>query len=439
MPIEGTQPAGGGALPLLEAAAVRAVGAGRNLQIGEIIRATVLGTTADRAILDLNGSPFSVDRTPGLETGAEVSVRVTGLTPQPTLEVESLTPGSDQKASFLQVGQEVEGKLLQQLAPDRFLVAIGGNQVEAVVLEGVADGQPVQLRVAEVQPQLLLHIAGSGPAIEADVVSLIRAHLGDLSPGGAPLADLQAALGRLAAGSSPQASLPSVARLQAFLQTVLNPQTTLDADGLAHLVRDGGLHYEAKLAQLVVSAAPTPGQIAARDLKGLLLQVQHDLTAETPSSRPVALPSETSPRAPLPSSAALTQPATSSTDFITNFLGHLETQQALNLLAQLHATPFQLQIPLFTGGAFSTVHLGIEPDADSNPKGEGGASRGGYNLYFQLELEPFGQTRIDARIIPQSIRVNFFFEQAQAVARVRSELPALSETLRSLGFDEVLL
>ncbi len=39
----------------------------------------------------------------------------------------------------------------------------------------------------------------------------------------------------------------------------------------------------------------------------------------------------------------------------------------------------------------------------------------------------------------RSIRVNFFVAHPQAVALVRSELPVLQETLRTLGYDEVLL
>jgi hypothetical protein len=435
MPLEGIQPGGGGASPVLETAALRAVSAGRSLQLGEVIRATVLGTTAERTVLDLNGSPVSVDRAAGLEAGTEVLVRVTGLTPQPTLEIESFVPDKGKLASFLQVGQEVEGRLLEQTTANRFLVEIGGHVVEAAVPDGLADGQPIRLRVAEVQPQLLLHVLGSGPAIEAEVVDLIRAHLGELSPGEASLANLQQALGRLASADSPQASLPSVSRLQAFLQGLLDPQTAPDAEGLAHLVQDGGLHYEAKLAQLVQSAAPTPAQIAAKDLKGLLLQVQQDLS-ETPSARGSLSPAVTTPG--VQSRSAAPPVHTNPIEFVTNYLGHLETQQALNLLAQLHDTAYQLQVPLFTGGAFSTVHLGIEPDAHAGSEDKDSPDRG-YNLFFQLDLDKYGQTKIDARITARTIRVNFFVANLQAVADVRTELPALQETLRTLGFDDVLL
>jgi hypothetical protein len=119
-------------------------------------------------------------------------------------------------------------------------------------------------------------------------------------------------------------------------------------------------------------------------------------------------------------------------------LSHLETQQGVNLLAQLHSTPYQLPIPLFTRYDFSTVYVGIEPDAQSDQEGQEKA-RGGFNLFFQLDLEGYGQTKIDVRILPRSIRANFFVADTKAVAELRSELPALQEALRTVGFEEVLL
>ena len=43
-------------------------------------------------------------------------------------------------------------------------------------------------------------------------------------------------------------------------------------------------------------------------------------------------------------------------------LGGIETQQALNLLAQLHGEALSLQIPFFAGQQPTTAYLSVEAD-----------------------------------------------------------------------------
>src|SRR5262249_16648222 len=147
-------------------------------------------------------------------------------------------------------------------------------------------------------------------------------------------------------------SLPSLSRLQAFLQTLLNSEGAPDAEDIAHFVQDGGLHYEAKLAQIVQGQAPISNAIRTQDLKGLLLQVEHDLAGQPAPVRDsgVVVPTAAS-GVQLPRSPEAAGAYANLMDHLTSHLGHLETQQAINLLAQLHGTPYQLQIPLYTGQA----------------------------------------------------------------------------------------
>lgn len=369
MPIEGIQQAGGGAWPIQEPLSVRPVDGGASiLRFGELIRGIVLRLTDQEAVIDLKGSPFTMDRSPGLQEGAEVLVRVTELSPQPVLEVVR-PPEQD---------------------------------------------------------------------IEATVVSLIRANLADPIPAEESLANLQQALEVFVAGGSPQAALPSVARLQAFLQGVLASPNAPTTDRVVRLIEDGGLHYEAKLARLAVANAPEPEALAQSDWKGLLLQVQHDLTRQTPTSARSSPELAPGPAPhPEPSTAAGASNA-SLVSLIDHQLQHLENQQALNLLAQWHGGAFGLEVPVVIHQALATVHLAIEPDARGEP-GESEDQRGGYNLLFQMDLDHYGQTKIEAWVAARALRVNFFVEHEAAVGEIRSELPALQQSLRTLGFHEVLL
>ncbi len=335
------------------------------LRFGELIRGLVLRLTDEGAVIDLKGSPYTVPGGAGLEEGAEVLVRVAGLTPEPLLEV----------------------------------------------------------------------VPQSSRDPEAALVSLIRTNLADAVPTGESLANLQQALAALVADHSPQAALPSVARLQAFLQDVLASPNAPTTDRVARLVEDGGLHYEAKLARL--DGTQPPEALARQDWKGLLLQAQQDLAHETqaaPRPAPELAPGP-APHEQPPASAAA---GANLGSLIDHQLHQLENQQALNVLAQWHGSAFVLEIPLVLQQSLTTAHLAIEPDTRGSSE-EPGDRPSGHNLLFQMDLENFGQTKIEAWVAGGALRANFFVEHPQAVDKVRAELPALRQTLQALGFHEVLL
>ena len=62
-----------------------------------------------------------------------------------------------------------------------------------------------------------------------------------------------------------------------------------------------------------------------------------------------------------------------------------------------------------------------------------------YNILFLLDLEDLGRIRIDAHVSKNDLRVIFYMDQPSTVELVTRELPNFSETLRTLGYREVLL
>ena len=155
----------------------------------------------------------------------------------------------------------------------------------------------------------------------------------------------------------------------------------------------------------------TIGELVDRDLKGLLLSALEDS-----QSTPVG---------------------TELVRTINAQLNNLETQQAVNLLAQLSDGGQQLQIPFFNGANFSTATLSVERDGKgSSGKGQ---SESGYNLLFLLDLENFGRTRIDAHVAEQSLRVIFYVDRDSSVALAKASLPEFREILLGLGYREALL
>jgi hypothetical protein len=127
---------------------------------------------------------------------------------------------------------------------------------------------------------------------------------------------------------------------------------------------------------------------------------------------------------------------------ITHYLEHIESQQAVNLLAQAKGEPYQVQIPFFTARGLTTAFLSIESETgdqgEKAKRGKGEKGKG-YNILFALDLDNFGQTRIDARIRPQSLWAAFYVDQPESVALLQRELPDFLLTLQSLGYTDVLL
>ncbi|TMA61941.1 MAG: flagellar hook-length control protein FliK, partial [Deltaproteobacteria bacterium] len=62
-----------------------------------------------------------------------------------------------------------------------------------------------------------------------------------------------------------------------------------------------------------------------------------------------------------------------------------------------------------------------------------------YNILFALELAGFGRIRVDARLRTGSVTAVFYVDAEESLKRIDMELPRLRESLRAVGFREVLL
>jgi hypothetical protein len=312
----------------------------------------------------------------------------------------------------LQLGQELEALIVEELDGARLLLKVGATLIEADSPGGLAAGQSVRLRVEQLQPQIVLHVTDVESTIGAEAVRLLRSHL----PAHADLGELLDSLHHRLADlldtpSDATYSAEKLAKLRDSIGQLLARGTPLTAEKLKLLARDGGLFYEAKLLDAAATGGEQLPEIAGHDLKGLLL-----------------------------SALQQSYPRASSTELenaLNIQLHNLETQQAVNLLAQLAGGAFQMQIPFFTGVRFSTAALAVEPDAQG-PEGEPGKRKGGYSLLFMLDLENFGRVRIDAHVDAEFCGV-FFVDNERSLQLIRQELHGFRETLMALGYCDILL
>ncbi len=338
------------------------------------------------------------------------------LAPRPTPSSSQLPP--------LTVGQEVEAEVVDELQNGLVLVNIGGALLTAEATETLPTGQAFSARVEQLQPQVVLKLlvetseegnASIGPQVQTEAAKLLRAAI----PHNATVAESLAALTQELSAFVEQAPLEplpsSLIKLQDFIKALLPEQTPPSAAQIAAFIRDSGLQYETKLLHAAENNPQVLSRVVEEDLKGLVLQALQDFSTTQPSRLGAAL---------------------------AQHLEHIEGQQAVNLLARAQGEPYQLQMPFFTGQSLTTAYLSIETDgsgAGEKGKKGNGETEEGYNILFALDLEHFGQTRIDARISAMSLWAAFYVDQPESVTLLQQELPEFRATLQSLGYAEVLL
>lgn len=314
----------------------------------------------------------------------------------------------------LELGQELEAFVVDELDGGRVLLKLGAMLIEAESPGGLGPGQHIRLRVERLQPQLVLHITDVEMTTEAEATRLLRSHLPARGDAGELLDSLRYSLASLV--DQPSDGTPwaeKFVKLREAITMLLALGAPITPEKLKTLARDGGLFYEAKLFDAAATQdAEQLLEIADSDLKGLLLAALQESKARAFSNG--------------------LQKALSAQ------LANLETQQAVNLLAQLEGGAIHMQIPFFTGARFSTAVLAVEPDGQGE-EGKRQEKKNAYALLFMLDLEHFGRTRVDAQIADSKLRAIFFVDDEVSLQLISEELPGFRDTLTALGYRDVFL
>jgi hypothetical protein len=454
---------------------VRVLSGNLLLSLGDQLDASVLHTTDNGTLLNVQGKQVLVDPLPDLPPGAEVILKaVPGQVGQRALQVQPLPTEFVPALPNLTVGKEIVARVADQLPGGRLLLDVQGTPVEATAPEPLPIGTQVSLRVASLQPQQVvldlidrptLTSKGDLPfeQVQFKAIELLVNHLPDRAEAGEALTHLQQAVTALVQSDPEAAANPVIDHLQNLMDRLVPPDRPPTAENLAAFVREGGLHYEAKLADSAAAGPRALAQVAEGDVKGQLLQLLRQVEApeQAAPGRPINAPQPQQtmePRQSVPNPAARPSTETSpssrtvQTDAalppmaarglaqaVASTLSHVEAQQALNLLARLQGEPIQLQIPFFNGQQMATAFLAIQPDGSGSTEQEGRASSRGHDVLFLLDLEQFGRTRIDAHFSDHAARVIFYLEQGQSLNEVQGALPDLQQSLKGLGYPEVLL
>ena len=311
----------------------------------------------------------------------------------------------------LEIGQEMTALVAEELPNGRIVLNLGGASIETNNPGGVSAGQVLRLRVELLEPQVIFHIIEREESAAGEAAKLLRQHLPEVFGRRLSLATLGE---QIAANDFEKlgSDAPWLTKLRSFISDLLHNEEPWSAQRLIEFVQDSGLHYETKLFRFLAKNPQSLAGVADNDLKGLLLGALKEFDLAAVAGEPRGA--------------------------VAGQLAQLESQQAANLLAQLEGHAFQLQVPLFTGSGFSDVAISVERDGRGTASESGDKPRG-YHVLFLLELDPLGRLKIDAHLRAQDLRVIFYADQEDSIGLIRRQLPSFQETLKALGYREVLL
>ena len=276
--------------------------------------------------------------------GIRLDSDVAHATPQAVLDIAPRPVKSSAQLPPLAVGQEVEAEIVDELEDGLVLVHLAGAFLTAEASDALPLGERFAARVEQLQPQVVLKVlvetgekdeSEDGSTVQTEAAKLLRAAIPHHTSAAESLSELTQELASFVEYFPQESLSPNLIKLQNLIKTMLPEQGPPTAAQLAAFIRDSGLQYESKLLHAVESSPQDLLRVAEEDLKGMLLQSLLNHGADEFES--------------IASS-------------ITHHLEHIESQQAVNILAQAKGEPYQVQIPFFTAQGLTTAFLSIESE-----------------------------------------------------------------------------
>lgn len=301
---------------------------------------------------------------------------------------------------------------------------------------GPVDGEVLKLRVMRDSPVVALETLAAGTSTNQDPIgeSLRRSFAGQTSPAG-----LLANAGWLLNGKPPEFALPLPLQqaLANLWMALPSSGTVATAAGLAAAIRDSGLFLESRLSK---GSTPLLANLAAHDLKALLLALQSVLGEPRPQMATVA--SASAAASPLPLLRGQLQPLGTAAPSLPSMsvderIGEL-SMQTRGALARLTATQlinasaqglaFLVEIPVRHDNEARLLRFRFERQPDPGPE----PSRS-WSVEAVMTLTR-GET-VHARVafVAGRIGVQLRSDSAPVVEKLKTASEALSQALRGAG------
>ncbi len=244
----------------------------------------VLQVSPKSALLNVLGQQVSLEGSAGFKVGDQVHLRLTaGQQDRVEVSVAKQAPSGAATAAQspsrsasapggLRVGQELIASVVEREPNGRVVLDVDGRQMSSRLPRGLEGRSVLPVVVEQTQPEIVFRVRSGMEGAEKTAEQLLRT-LDERMPAGRSAAALRSALTNLDLLPSRDKLPQAVLKLDASLKSMV-PQsaTAAQPEGIASFLRDGGLSYESRIAQLANEDFQTLRQLPDRDLKGLLLQ-----------------------------------------------------------------------------------------------------------------------------------------------------------------------
>ncbi|MBL4759894.1 MAG: flagellar hook-length control protein FliK [Mariprofundaceae bacterium] len=328
------------------------------------------------------------------------------------------------KKSINTLGSLAPGKIItanvgERLASGNVILNWQQQRFEASAPEQVRAGDVLQLEVNRDnrtdKPSLRVLNWLAQPKGKA--AQLLRQHIGKSDTIQQTLNTLQ----QISASITPinnntagnQALSQSLTSLQNWTDNyALNPEKGMDGPSIASLMRQIGQHFESNLLQ---HRHATIQQLQQHDFKALLLQLTDHAGALT------------------------TMISTQAKNTAERGIAHIESQQALNLLAMIQADPIRFELPMMVQAQWVNVFLSIQQEMYEENSENNHAQSTSHHILFALDLSSLGALRVDAHISDSSVHAKFYHENDGSRQFIQENIQKLQETLKNIGFTDIYL
>jgi len=372
-----------------------------SLKLGDVAVVRVIQRMGEQALVDVGGNLSWIRFPAGLSPEFAFNARIVAVHPRILYQIDS--SAASQKA-----GETIEGVVTRSTGSNRFEITSESGRFDAIGNAEAPVGSRLLLRVEKQSDLIAARIIDYSPPLKEVAGAILRDNLAALPPREQVFKDLLLMV-REANIASPGDS--TLKRLSDFLESAVGQPP--DTQGVRRLLREGGLAFESRLSEWVKDGKSSP-DVLRGDLKGMLLEL---VSARSDTGHGI--------------SSELRATA-------EQYLRHIESQQALNLLSSSSGQGWHFEIPFAFGDNLTSVQVEVRPDPDAR----GGGSRGkgsGSKLLFLLELGGFGKTRIDAHVEGTGIQARFQVEEGPAAEFINSRLPMLRGVLEEMGFGTIAL
>jgi hypothetical protein len=323
-----------------------------------------------------------------------------------------------EKIPLFRPGDQVQGRVLQQVDAHHFSLQLGGRTVVVESNVSLPLSADLIFRVEEAVPRTLLKWLPPESPEDAPTVSFLkRALTADI-----PLEQLAAKMSHLeeVKWMAPAEKETWKQFLHLFHRFSLSELESQGPHLLEKLFSQSGFFWESKVQQWIEGGRQEPVDLLAReDLKGLALKLLDHLRELAGSSGPKSGEAGTLEN--------LKQD-------LGSFLQKIELYQILNLRPSDSPDRFFLFLPLWLGNQLQFVEFNLSlPREKSDPE-----KGNGFSVLFLLNLPDLGKVRIEVQIKEKDLFCRFVVSEGEVSEFLKQGLPLLRERLEGLGFQPSL-